>query len=461
MAAPPARRWTGSVDRSGRVGYGLAAGFKQRKGSMMNSKLEALGIALVAALAIGALAAPAAQAQEFHSEVEHTILMSKSIGAQLFSMDVGNLECKEVSLNEAESTIGPEASTTGEVPATPEYAECVKAGTSTGVYFDFATNGCGYVFTSETDATEHAQVHIECANGGDTEEGGPGILTRVTAFKLNCLDFPPQTVGGNETGSGVHYTNTGAGAGRTIDVEATISEEIHYTQTGVCGEGTKFNGSYTGVVEVEGTDTNEEQVGVWTEGGAPPPPEEFHSSASHTVLMGEQRNTQVIGTTVGNIECTGVTFDEEHSTIGPEDETTEVLTVRPVYTNCLKFETAMYPEFGECGYGFQGETDAEERAQVSVECPEEEEVEIKATAFKVACVNIPPQTVSGASYANKSKGSGSGDIDVNMALVGIKYDEKGVCQSGGENGASNGTYEGEITVRGTDTEGTLKELWFE
>jgi hypothetical protein len=231
----------------------------------MNGKLEALGIALVAALAIGALAAPAAQAHEFHSEVEHTILMSESIGSQVLTTDAGQLECGKVSLNEAESTIGPEASTTDEVTVTPEYEECVKAGTTTQFYPDFATNECAYVFTSETDATEHAQVHIECAKGGDTEEGGPGILTRVTVFKLNCLDFPPQTVGGNETGSGVHYTNTGAGAARTVDGEATVEKEIHYTETGVCGSETKFNGSYTGVVEVEGTDTEEEQVGIWVE----------------------------------------------------------------------------------------------------------------------------------------------------------------------------------------------------
>jgi hypothetical protein len=229
----------------------------------MNGKLEALGIALVAALAIGALAAPAAQAHEFHSEVEHTILMSESKSPPTFATDIGELECGNVSLNEAESTIGPEASTTDEVTVTPEYEECVKAGTTTRVFPDFATNECGYVFTSETDATEHAQVHLECL--GESTEGGQGVLTTATVFKLNCLDFPPQTVGGNETGSGVHYANTGAGAGRTIDVEATIGEEIHYTETGICGSETKFNGSYTGVVEVEGTDTNEEQVGIWVE----------------------------------------------------------------------------------------------------------------------------------------------------------------------------------------------------
>jgi hypothetical protein len=411
----------------------------------MNGKLEALGIALVAALAIGALAAPAAQAHEFHSEAEHTILMGEAKTVQTFSFDSFAVECKSASLDEEHSTIGPETATAEEVTVKPEYEECLKEESSTNIFSEFGE--CGYVLTGETNETGHAQVHIECASEGDK------IDFTATAFKLPCVDIPPQTVGGN--GSGVHYTDTGEGSSRSVDADATVSG-IHYTLTGVCGSETGENGAGSGTLELTGTNTAEEPVAVSTA-----PSEEFHSSVTHTVLMGEQRNTQVIGTTVGNIECTGVTFDEEHSTMGPEGETTEVLTVRPVYTNCLKFETAMYPEFGECGYGFHGETDAEEKAQVGVECPEEEEVEIKATAFKVACVNIPPQMVSGASYANKSKGSGSGDIDVNMALVGIKYNEKGVCQSGGENGASNGTYEGEITVRGTDTEGTLKELWFE
>jgi hypothetical protein len=231
----------------------------------MSNKIKALGLALFAAFAMSAVAASAASAEEFHSEVEHTILMSKSIGNQVFTVDSGELECKKVSLNEPESTIGPEASTTDEVTVTPEYSECVKKGTSTQLFPDFAANECDYRFTSETDATEHAQVHIECA--GEETEGGQGVIITATIFHLNCVDVPPQTVGGQGNGSGVHYTNTGAGAGRTIDVEATISEEIHYTQTGVCSTSgdpeTYFNGSYTGTVEVEGTDTEEEQVGIW------------------------------------------------------------------------------------------------------------------------------------------------------------------------------------------------------
>jgi hypothetical protein len=236
-----------------------------KKGSSkMSNKLKAFGLVVVAAFAFSAVAASAASAHEFHSEAEHTILDSGSIGVQLFTTDAGGLECKNVSLNEEESTIGPEKSVTNEVTVTPEYEECVKEGTETKIFPDFKTNKCAYVFTSETDATEHAQVHIECA-GQSTEGGGPGVLIKATAFKVNCVDVPPQTVGGQNNGSGVHYTNTGAGAGRTIDVEATIGEEIHYTLTGVCGEGTTFNGTYTGTVEVEGTDTNEEQVGIWVE----------------------------------------------------------------------------------------------------------------------------------------------------------------------------------------------------
>jgi hypothetical protein len=231
----------------------------------MSNKFKAFGLALVAAFAIGAVAASAASAHEFHSEAEHTILDSESIGIQLFRTDAGNLECKKVSLNPAESTIGPEESTTTEVTATPEYEECKKEGTTTKVYPDFATNKCAYVFTSETDANGHAEVHIECA--GEETEGGQGVIITATAFKLNCVDVPPQTVGGNNTGNGVHYTNTNNQGGNTrdIDVEATIEDEIHYTQTGVCGSGTKTNGDYTGTVTVTGTDTNEEQVGIWVE----------------------------------------------------------------------------------------------------------------------------------------------------------------------------------------------------
>jgi hypothetical protein len=226
----------------------------------MTSKIKALGLALFAAFAMSAVAASAASAEEFHSEVEHTILMSAGNNNQVFNVDAGELVCTEVALNEAESTIGPEEATTSEVTATPEYDNCSNG--SVALQVDFATNGCAYVFTSETDETEHAQVHIEC-EGKDTESGPEGIRITATIFHANCVDVPPQTVGGQGNGSGVHYTNTGAGAGRTIDVEATIGEEIHYKETGVCGSETTTNGSYTGTVEVEGTDTNEKQVGIW------------------------------------------------------------------------------------------------------------------------------------------------------------------------------------------------------
>jgi hypothetical protein len=182
---------------------------------------------------------------------------------------------------------------------------------------------------------------------------------------------------------------------------------------------------------------------------------EFTSSVDNTTLMGEATTPQVFNTTVGELECSAVSLDEANSTI--EGTTAETVTARPEYSGCVKAGTStkIYPEFGECGYVFTSET-TEELAEVEIECPNEgEEVEIKATGFKLGCVNVPPQPVTGVHYIDATTGTGTGDIDVVANVSGIEYNEKGVCGSGhGE----EGTYTGTVTVQGTDANENLIEI---
>jgi hypothetical protein len=62
----------------------------------------------------------------------------------------------------------------------------------------------------------------------------------------------------------MHYENEGAGTTRDIKATATVTG-IHYTLTGVCGEGTTNNGAYSGAITMTGTKTFKNHAGIWVE----------------------------------------------------------------------------------------------------------------------------------------------------------------------------------------------------
>jgi hypothetical protein len=55
------------------------------KGPAMNYKLKAVGLALVAICAMGAISAAGAQAKTFHSEVNTTFYEGSQVGANVFT----------------------------------------------------------------------------------------------------------------------------------------------------------------------------------------------------------------------------------------------------------------------------------------------------------------------------------------------------------------------------------------
>jgi hypothetical protein len=204
----------------------------------MNRKLKALGLALVAVLAMGALSASAASAENFHSEsATDTVLKGSQVGTDVFTVNAGTVKCNEATYAGTQS--GATATT---VKVTPTYSECTAFGfVSTAI----DVNGCTYEFSSD-----NSNVVIGCATNPIT----------VTAF--NCW----VTVGSQTTNGGITYTNTGAGASRDVDVTVNISG-IHYVQHSKsfpgCSSGTRTDGKYTGAATVQGFTTGGAQVGVW------------------------------------------------------------------------------------------------------------------------------------------------------------------------------------------------------
>jgi hypothetical protein len=206
----------------------------------MNRKLKALGLALVAVLAMGAFSASAASAGDFHSEsATDTVIKGSQEGTDVFTVNAGTVKCNEATYAGVQA-----GATATQVKVNPSYSECTAFGfVSTTIH----SKQCTYEFSGDNN-----NVVIDCPTNEPIT---------VTAF--NCwVTVDDQTIGG------ISYTNKGAGTSRDVHVHVT-SSGIKYTQHSKsfpgCSSGTFTNGTYTGTATVQGFTTGGTQVGVWRE----------------------------------------------------------------------------------------------------------------------------------------------------------------------------------------------------
>jgi len=218
----------------------------------MIRNIKALGLAVVAVLAMSAVAASAAQA-EVATHFGPAGIVKATGGAQTFTpeSEIG-LNCEEVhgtgQLSKPSSTL-----TIDNI----EYTGCSAVGGFFPVKVDM--NSCDYTFHSGTGTVEeekvvtaHGEVSIECTNENDS------ISVTVHPFGDNEFNeapvctyhIGPQTVGGityhNETDeTGRMYVTVTTATGQTI----VVSHEGE-----LCGEGeehAEYNGMVTALAENE------------------------------------------------------------------------------------------------------------------------------------------------------------------------------------------------------------------
>jgi hypothetical protein len=210
----------------------------------MRLNLKALGLALVAALAMSAVAASAAQAAngKFRAQnnVEAVAKGAQEVGEGIdnyFEATAGEkVTCTtatyQATLKEADTTL----------TVTPHYAGCSKGGTGVSV----TLNGCHYLFhTSGTtvDGDTPGTADVVCPSGKEIVIAGPfGI----------CKDhIVPQT-----GLTGVTFTNVANG---DVTVDVDITNQIHYTHEDntFCpwtagGTETRTDGDFVSSVLMEG-----------------------------------------------------------------------------------------------------------------------------------------------------------------------------------------------------------------
>ena len=223
----------------------------------MTRNLKALGLALVAALALGAIGAQGASAvveHSFRSDAvnEKNVATVQQETDHVFEAGTSGAKVTCTSATFSGTYYGNIVDT---VTVHPIYTSC-KLGVNN---VTITTGGCNYIFDSDTTAGghfsgEHATVSLECESTHDIEIDGPGCNF---TYKGNTV---------NQSLHGLSYTNLSSGQSHSgksaITINATIGK-IHYETKGglACNaigkpQGTYTDGIYLGKASATGYEDN-------------------------------------------------------------------------------------------------------------------------------------------------------------------------------------------------------------
>lgn len=227
----------------------------------MNRKLKALGLGLLALLAIGAysnLGASATQGGHFASAAAHTHL--EGLESNDHEVRMGGFFNAVVGCPGTTYGGTMEGTKVTKITVTPFYEECLWFGMKNPATIDM--NGCTYLFTIGKFAGAHNTVHLECP---------PGKEINVTLFSShqkhtegtpdNCTIFiPPQT-----PENGVAYETTTELGKHALTLDITI-QNITYTKDGPCRFVFPTGKGPHGHSTIGGVTVNHETKGLWIEG---------------------------------------------------------------------------------------------------------------------------------------------------------------------------------------------------
>ncbi len=235
----------------------------------MIRNLKVLGLALAAVFAMSAMAAQAAMAsgELFHSDEDPTVITGTGTGFHIFETQENvPVECETTTFTGTQ-----EGKTSKELTVNPTYSNCFTGGVPVTV----TSNGCHYVFLSETTEDPHngktdGAVEIACTTGHELY---------FEAAKCKVTVETPQVV------HGIFYTNQGLTTStKDVLVEAEVNT-IKYVAENTAGIGFKcgtlgvelgtHDATYEGDATVKGYVDNGEtseheyeegaQVGIWWE----------------------------------------------------------------------------------------------------------------------------------------------------------------------------------------------------
>ncbi|HSJ76352.1 MAG TPA: hypothetical protein VK899_09260 [Gemmatimonadales bacterium] len=221
----------------------------------MTRKLKALGLMFGALLAMSAVAAPVASADDFTSEAVTPILTGTNEVEKpdAFQTTAGVVQCKHAvyeSINAAGAIAGVTTPTTT-VTIRPTYPAAAPDGTHNctvaGLPQTTHMNGCDFKFTITGGTSTVGDVKLECPAGNEVT-----VTTNVTptgTATVRCtLHIPEQTL----TGDPITYTNAAGDIIVSINAHGISYKHTTGTGLGSCTSGSAANGTYVGKALIGG-----------------------------------------------------------------------------------------------------------------------------------------------------------------------------------------------------------------
>jgi hypothetical protein len=224
----------------------------------MIRNLKALGLLLVALLAMSALGGAVAQAAEdpadfAASEYPATVTTEADPNAptQTFTTATGNITCQEVRGDATLAAQSNELTGTGVAETGPEFTNCHATALKFPTTVD--TNGCHFTFTAGTALTEPEGTFVDSTGSVRIHEcdSATGVIVRIyggaehTEANLGCqIDVHEQEL------NGITYKNVETEGVEEVTAEVNVQNQISAQFTpgpkGLCKEETHTGGSYTG-----------------------------------------------------------------------------------------------------------------------------------------------------------------------------------------------------------------------
>jgi hypothetical protein len=230
----------------------------------MSIKLKALGLALFAVLAVGAVSVMSATANpgeklgHFTSDVNWTHVTGSQEGTLHENVFLNHALGDGVTCSTAAFTGNVSGFTATEITVTADYKGCKTTEEKRDVHVEM--NGCAYTLTIfEKPEVKDQTTHLECPAGKE-------VTLRVTGpFGVKCtIHIPPQT----PTSGGVVYTTTtDANKKHTLTLDITaFGVTNNRTEEGFGGclfnAGHDNNATLLGKVTAEGRDTAAKVVNI-------------------------------------------------------------------------------------------------------------------------------------------------------------------------------------------------------
>jgi hypothetical protein len=229
----------------------------------MSIKLKALGLALFAALAVGAVSvvsATGATGGHFTSGSSWTVLSGSQVGGNAANYIENTNEGARVICPEQEtiSAASVSGTTVTQITATPTFPDGCELQAAFSGPATIDTNGCDFLFTIESAEPEHTAVHLVCPEGKEVAATVDPVVVGSCV-----IDYPPQT----PTSGGVVYAATEHSGKASLHLDIT-AEGITSNETpmGFLGCGTQAgesnNSDFFGTATVVGKDTTGTPVDI-------------------------------------------------------------------------------------------------------------------------------------------------------------------------------------------------------